>query len=192
MAWLEAKEGEQGGGRYRNDEAVGWGEEGGKQKLGIRRQYCSSLSNSTRIHAYSNKQHEETLEHTPTTAASLCCTIGRTQHTHTYTLYFCLSVFQSSCLPWSVSHTCCGENLNAGLHSDSLPPPLSFFPSSPPSVSQSPCLLQLDGILMRQSQREACLGRALTDLSPTTSIRTWGARKQDFQDQVGALGLWRG
>ncbi|MEQ2189614.1 hypothetical protein GOODEAATRI_027004, partial [Goodea atripinnis] len=43
-----------------------------------------------------------------------------------------------------------------------------------------------------ENQREACQGRALTDLSLKTSIRTWEAGIQGFQDQVGALGFGRG
>lgn len=40
----------------------------------------------------------------------------------------------------------------------------------------------------KESQREACRGRALTDLSPPTNIQSRELRRQGSLDQVGHLG----
>lgn len=184
-------------------------DEARKQLLGLKRGTAASSQilhththTQARSHTYSDELDHEALKHTPSAAASLRRKKGerdqRTaltlslspshtrQHTHTH------RQTRAAGKIWALGRWAFGS-----LHSSPSPHtplPLFFLLQHSLSLSLPPVHLVLSGCMFyccvraKDSQREACRGRALTDPSPPINKQSRRLRRHGSPDQVRTPG----
>lgn len=192
----------EGGGREKSERYREKIKEGGREEWDTKGECCSSLLHLIHTHTHSGSWGSETRSQN----SSITELHHSTPSHHSLLLLLSLCSSPQTQTHKDIQYTCCGEAPKAGLLSFPSQPPPSFWAFlTPPSLSLSLFLtLSLSSFFYpacsgcmvyycntaQDSQQEACRGRALTDLSPLTSIWSRELRRRGSMDQVGKKWQW--